>query len=67
MTKRKKRDPLAALKKKHPGPWKIDKISNYEKDDTPFDYRVIDAQESWICECFDRSLARAIAKLGGGK
>lgn len=68
--KPKKRDPLASLKKKHPGPWKA--AFTYEgmvstKFSWMSDWAVCDKNKKYIVLCRSRSLARAVAKLGGGK
>lgn len=54
---RKKRDPLAALKKKHPGPWRVTACIG--------GWAVFDKNDNDILFCRSLALARAIAKLGG--
>jgi len=61
MTKR-KRDPLAAVRRKHPGPWRVRR--------SRFDRRIwiiLDVNGCHVAECFSHTLARAIAKLGNKK
>lgn len=67
--KPKRKDPLAAVKRRHPGPWKIDKAWRQYLE-------VRDKNGGIICDIFHGgqlfptrthalALARAIVKLGG--
>lgn len=59
--KRKPKDPLAGVKKKYPGKWRVRK-TNFNI----FNYAVV-CETQRIAYVFNHTLARAIAKLGGTK
>lgn len=57
-----RRDPLAALLKRHPGRWLFRRNM---LTDLPF--TVVDASDCMVCVCHTRASARAIAALGRKK
>ena len=61
------KDPLAGFKCDYPTPWRARKLSDYESLDSPYFYKVVDALHDTVCECFSRTLARAICRMGNGK
>lgn len=59
--KRRHKDPLAGLKRKHSTPWRVRQLRSLSFEIL---YRVYDADNEWVVETFNRTLARAIARMG---